>query len=284
MALVIVVLVGFLALVTDVGQFYLVRNRLQAAADSATLAAAQDIVNNKGTSITRATAQDYVDRNVTAPHQTTVTFNDEDVTVRVDVDQATFFGRIFGRSSVAIHASATAGASSVTTLSDVIPVAVPFSLIEGHVGESNPGTFDFGQEGSDSHERGLFWLVNLSNEGNVGESTYADWIEHGYPGDVGVGNILGGTGIRAGLKAALKNRMEARPHVIVPLYDFAETTGGNRDFHVVGYAEFVITGVDFQGNNKNISGYFTTGTLVDGGTTGPPPEVDYGVKVVRLKG
>jgi len=282
-AIALVAIFGFLALVTDVGQLYLTRSRLQAAADSAALAGAQDLAQSKGQTVARATASDYANRNIASTHQTIITFSGADIVVRVNAGQATFFGKVFGRSSVTIGASATAGGAPVTGVKDLVPIAVPFSAIGGHVGSGHPATFNFGQDGSNPASSGMFWLVNLSNQSGVGESTYAEWIEDGYPGVVSVGNIMAGTGMKAGLKSALKERMEEHPHVLVPLYDFAETSGGNKNYHVVGFAEFVITGYNFQGSNKNISGYFTTGTLVDGETGGPPP-LDYGINAVRLKG
>ncbi|MDP1808144.1 MAG: pilus assembly protein TadG-related protein [Actinomycetota bacterium] len=282
-AIAIVAILGFLALVTDVGQFYLVRNRIQAAADSAALAGAQDLAQKKSQTVAAATAHVYADRNVTTAHQTTVTFNGSDIVVRLSADQATFFGRVLGRATVAIAASATAGGAPVTGVRDLVPIAIPFSSIAAHTGSDHPAAFNFGQEGSDPSQGGIFWLVNLSNDSGVGESTYGEWIENGYPAVVSVGNIMAGTGIMAGLKAELQDRIDERPHVIVPLYDFAEASGGNKNYHVVGFAEFVITAVDFSGSDKTVSGYFTTGTLVDGETGGTPP-LDYGIQAVRLKG
>lgn len=281
-AIAIVAIFGFLALVTDVGQFYLTRSRLQAAADSAALAGAQDLAQKKSQTVARATAIDYANRNVSASHETVITFSGSDIIARVNSDQATFFGKVFGRSSVTISAAATAGGAPVTGVRDIVPIAVPFSAIEGHVGSGSPATFNFGQDGSNPAQGGMFWLVNLSDHSGVGESTYREWIEEGYPGVVSVGNIMAGTGMMAGLKSALKERKEEHPNVLVPLYDFAETSGGNKNYHVVGFAEFVITGYNFQGSDKNVSGYFTTGTLVDGETGGPPP-LDYGISAVRLK-
>ena len=282
-AVAIVAIFGFLALVTDVGQFYLTRNRLQAGADSSALAAAQDLAQNKGQTVARTTANDYADRNITSTHQTVVTFSGPDVVVRINANQATFFGRVFGQATVAISAAATAGGAPVTGVGDLVPIAVPFSGIGSHVGSEHPATFNFGQDGSNSASEGMFWLVNFTNDQGVGESTYSEWIEHGYQDVVNVGDIMGGTGMKAGLKSALKERMEEHPNVIVPLYDFTETSGGNKNYHVVGFAEFVITGYNFTGSNKNVRGYFTTGTLVDGETGGPPP-LDYGINTVRLKG
>lgn len=202
--------------------------------------------------------------------------------MRISADQETFFGRVFGRATVAIAASATAGGAPVTGVRDLVPIAVPFESIDAHMGSDNPATFTFGGESS-TPQQGMFWLVNLANDSGVGADTYADWIRDGYPGEVDVGNIMAGTGMKAALKAALEDRINEHPSVIVPLFDFAEASGGNKTYHVVGFAEFVITSQDFTGSDKSITGYFTTGALVDGETGGTPP-LDYGIEAIRLKG
>lgn len=74
LAVTMIVVLGFMALVADVGQFYLVRSRLQSAADSAALAGAQDIADKEGETTARSSAENYVDRNITGPHETVVTF------------------------------------------------------------------------------------------------------------------------------------------------------------------------------------------------------------------
>ncbi len=295
-AVAIVVLIGFLALVADVGQFYLTRSRLQAAADSAALAAAQDLAEGRSELVAREAAINYADRNLDIDHDITVTFieteeEDEDgeeeeetkdIRVRIQAVQRTFFGAVFGRTSAVIHASALAGFAPVSSVRDTVPIIVPWQAIGDHVGSEHEATFGIGQDNSDAGQKGFFWLANFSDEG-VGTPVFADWIINGYPEPVEVGNVGAGEGMKAALDAALAQRMATDPSVIVPLYDFTEASGGNKNYHVVGFAEFVITGFNFQGGDKNIRGYFTTGTLVDGETTVQPPR-DYGINAVRLKG
>lgn len=285
----IVVLLGFLALVTDVGQFYLTRNRLQAAADSAALAAAQDLAEGKSEAMARETADDYADRNLAIEHETTISFlsgspgeETSDIRVQIQATQRTFFGGVFGRSSAVIHASAVAGFAPVSSVRDTVPIVVPWQAIQDHTGPENEATFDIGQDNSDSAQKGFFWLANFTGSG-VGTPVFADWIINGYPEPVEVGSVGAGEGMKAALDAAIDQRMATDPSVIVPLYDFTETSGGNKSYHVVGFAEFVITGFNFQGGDKNIRGYFTNGTLVDGETTVRPPR-DYGINAIRLKG
>lgn len=276
-------MVGFLALVADVGQFYLVRSRLQTAADSAVLAAAQDLAEGLSETVARGTAEDYVDRNIGQAHETNVTFpSGADVRVSLHTTQPTFFGVVFGRSSVPIAAAATAGYGAISSTRDTVPFIVPFQSITDHIGEGHETSYNIGQDNSNSAAENFWWLVNFTGDSGVGESTYADWIIDGYPDPVALGMTGAGTGVKAALKDALEQRMASDPSVLVPLYDFTEAGGGNKNFHVVGFAEFVITGFVFTGNNKNFRGYFTTGTVVDGETSGTP-QVDYGVNAVRLK-
>lgn len=282
-AIAMVALIAVVALVVDIGQFYLVRSRLQAAADSAVLAAAQDLAEQRSRETAMDTAESYADDNFTAAHQATVTFPaSREINVRIQANEATFFGPIFGLSSVSISAAATAGYDAVSSVRDTVPIIVPFQLIEGHVGDENITTFELGADHSDAGQRGFFWLVNFTDEG-AGTPVYSDWIINGYPGAVEVGMLGNGEGMKAALDAALEERMNTDPSVIVPLYDFTEASGGNKNYHVVGFAEFVITGFNFQGQPKTISGYFTTGTVVEGETDVDPP-VDYGINAVRLKG
>jgi hypothetical protein len=77
--------------------------------------------------------------------------------------------------------------------------------------------------------------------------------------------------------------MSADPKVILPVYDATENMGSNGEYHVIGFAEFIITGVNFQGNPKTISGYFTTGRVaVSAGGGGGTSGADFGIRTVWL--
>ena len=62
-ALMLTVMVGFVALTVDVGLAFLERRQMQNAVDAAALAAAQDLTVGQSNEIAEATAYDYMDRN-----------------------------------------------------------------------------------------------------------------------------------------------------------------------------------------------------------------------------
>jgi Flp pilus assembly protein TadG len=135
-------------------------------------------------------------------------------------------------------------------------------------------------EGGQS-QQGFFWLADF-NGGSSGVPEFEDWIINGYPEDVTVGMVAIGKGVKASLKSALQERMEKDPTVVLPLYNYTESAGGNKAYHVVGFSEFVITGINFHGHPKTISGYFTTGTVTSGSSDASKEAEDFDVEAVQL--
>ncbi|MHB8841736.1 MAG: pilus assembly protein TadG-related protein [Candidatus Aquicultor sp.] len=131
-----------------------------------------------------------------------------------------------------------------------------------------------------SAQRGYFWLCDF-NDGNSGVPQFDAWIRDGYPEYVYAGDVANGTGMKDSLKAALEWRKGTKPKIIVPVYSYTEGGGSPGKYHVVGFAEFVMTGMDFSGNPKTVSGYFTDGTVVKG-VPGPSPEAYYGIDTIWL--
>jgi uncharacterized repeat protein (TIGR01451 family) len=130
-------------------------------------------------------------------------------------------------------------------------------------------------------QKGFFWLCDF----NAGSSTTPEldsWIRNGYPEEVSIGFVANGEGVRASLKDALGARQAHDPKVVLPLYNYTEDQGNNGKYHVVGFAEFMITGFSLNGQPKNISGYFTNGTVTAGSADGTPPDDEFGVQVIWL--
>lgn len=128
-------------------------------------------------------------------------------------------------------------------------------------------------------QKGYFWLCDF-NAGSGGVPAYADWIENGYPEEVSIGMIANGEGMKASLKDNVNNRIVKDSNVVLPLYDYTEGGGSNGEYHIVGFAEFVIESGDFSGNPKTITGYFTNGTVVSG--SGGGSLADFGINYVWL--
>ncbi len=126
---------------------------------------------------------------------------------------------------------------------------------------------------------GFFWLTDFDT-GSGGTPDFADWIINGYPNPVGLGDLANGTGVRAALMSAMEARIARDPSVVLPLYSFTQGGGHQGEYVVVGFAEFIITDFSFTGNPKQVSGYFTNGTVTPGAGGGSP--VDHGVKAIWL--
>lgn len=109
-AIVMVALIGFAAIVVDVGSMYVARQRLQTAVDMAALAAGQDLPD---TSQATATAAAYVQRNL-SDAAVEVTFPDSDSVMVTASDTVHYtFARILGFTSSIVQASGTAAAKSM---------------------------------------------------------------------------------------------------------------------------------------------------------------------------
>ncbi len=134
---------------------------------------------------------------------------------------------------------------------------------------------------SGAAQKGFFWLTDF-NSGSGGAQDYSDWIVNGYPEEVGPGSLANGEGMKASLKTALEERMYVDPKVVIPVYDYTERGGSPGTYHVIGFAEFVMTGFNLNGSPKSMTGYFTTGTVVAGAGGGPPPPADFGIRAIWL--
>ncbi len=130
-------------------------------------------------------------------------------------------------------------------------------------------------------QKGFFWLADF-DAGSGGTPDYESWIVNGYPHEVGVGDLANGEGVKAALKTALANRISKNAKAVLPIYDYTEKGGSPGTYHVVGFAEFVFVGFDFNGSPKTITGYFTDGTVAAGAGGGAPPAADFGIRTVWL--
>ena len=129
-AIIMTALLGFTALVVDVGYLYEIRHQLQAAADAGALAGCQEMVlqakDPDVVALSEAVARDYaVNKNLAAEATPTVDIADQSVTVMTSRTVDLFFANIFGVSNRAVSALAKAEVAYLVGVRDLDPMGVP---------------------------------------------------------------------------------------------------------------------------------------------------------------
>jgi Putative Flp pilus-assembly TadE/G-like len=289
--LMIATLLGLTALVLDVGSWFRAHRQLQATADASALAGAQALPDIPGDA--SSLANDYAARNTSNLQSVTVNLSQTYLpndTIRVHVSKPAegFFSKVFGIDSVSEGASATARAAGMKSALYVAPIVVnqQHPMLNGCngpcFGPTYQTTIPVGQTGAP----GAFGLVNLdpSSSGTTGASTLAGWIENGFDRYLDVGSYASDPGVKFnsdGIQDAMKTRIGTE--MLFPVYDTLTGTGSNAQYHIIGWVGFFVTGVDKQGNNGNVSGYFTrviwTGIQASSAGGGGP---NYGARAVQL--
>lgn len=276
------------ATVVDAGALYWEKRQVQTAADGAALAAVFDLAEGKGSYQAQVTAAQYVGDNLPGKNAQVdfqvVGSNKARVAVTTNPDL--FIAPVIGVRTAAVHASATAKYGVADKVTNLVPFMVPQYKVAPHTGAGNPGVFEFGDDRplpgpeKGTQQKGYFWLSDFDGGAN-GTPAFDSWIRDGYKGEVGVGDIENGTGMKTALKGALEDRMATDPLIVLPVYKATEGGGDNGKYKTVGFVEFHINSFDLQGSPKSITGYFTTGTV----TTGFDSDDDganYGVMAINL--
>ncbi len=312
MALSLATLLGFGALVTDVGFLYLQRRILQNAADAAALAAAPELPDTPGAA--QRVALDYASRNgVSAPGDmvfveiVTTFVTDDSIRVTATRSAPLFFAGVLGIGEGEVSASATAVTGMLGSTRGLLPFGVrnPTDL---------PGCvpliefcFDFGQLSTLKSGPGGQYLGNfqaLAIDG-PGADVYRRTIHSGSLTSVTAGsyvptetgNLVGPT--RQGLEDRLANNTQTFAQVVQPPADgssyvildpnsprlvlipiIQELVSPNEDVLVLGFGLFFVDDTEFQGNDTYLYGYFIDATLRAGDFA--PLNVNYGTRKVRL--
>lgn len=261
LALVLPVLVGALALGSDVAVLYYNWHLLQSAADNAAVAGASYLPDYSALAISTATG--YAERNGLASAEITsitVSTDSKSLTVQLARTVPYRFGVVLGLFSGRVMAHATASLQPVGGASGITPVGIDYrtsytagqvvTLTEGMVGPGNWGPLALG---------------------GTGDSILVSNIEYGYQGEVGVGNwLLTEPGVNMGpVRSAFQYLIDSGTSVdpggtfashtfndprvlIVPMVDFSEVNGASQ-VPVKGFAALWLVGVD---SKNDIETYF----------------------------
>jgi hypothetical protein len=294
------VLVGMAALVVDVGSWYRADRKLQANADAAALAGAQELPANSPAA--QASALEYAATNDGGLEAEDVKFRQTVVpndTIEVTTDRPSpgFFAQLFGRSSVDVRAKAAARAGVLGSAVGAAPIAVDWQHEMLHCdppascwgryedGEFVPGTLttvDFFKTGP-----GAFRLVNIdSSHGGTGLKDIGDWIRTGYLDAADVNQwYYSDPGMKPNsshVKDALDYRLGSKPDLLFPVYNATQAQGAGFEYYVIGFAVFHVTDWEIHGSkDSRINGYFMdmVWTGVPASSGGAP---NFGARAVAL--
>lgn len=287
-------LIGMAALVIDLGSWFRHHRQLQATADAAALAGAQELPLNVGDA--RAVAEQYAAKNTADLSEVKVTFDtklEPFDTIRVHVKKPApgVFSKLFGFDSVDVGAPATARTGGLQSAKYVAPIVVNVThpMLNACGGPCLGQQYETTIPVSDTGAPGAFSLLNLTGTGTgtVGASELGAWIEDGFQAELPIGGYYSAPGVKFNshsIQEALAVRRDSvDPVMLFPVYDTLNGQGANAEYHIIGWVPFHILSFEAHGNDGSITGYFTEtiweGTLATSIGGGGP---SFGARAVQL--
>jgi hypothetical protein len=278
-ALSMAVLLGFAAVVVDLGVLYLNRSQLINTVDAAALAGVQELPGQSEAAL--ASASSYAQQNAKQGDTiaTALGNGNTELTVSVSRNVNLFFARIFNRNSQTVSATAVAAIRPISSIGG----AVPFGVVRQD--------FDYGvtytlKEGGGDGYSGNYGGLGL---GGTGANTYRYNIKYGYDGKLHVGqwvstepgNMSGPTDTGVSYRinqdpgATFETVAKDSPRIVmIPVLD-SLMVEGRSDVQIVGFAAFFLEGTGGSGQDNYVSGKFMQ--LVAAGDITSSPSADYGL-------
>lgn len=276
-ALMMPVIAIVLGLVFDIGYAYIQRRVLQNAADAASLAGVRALIVGADA---EWAAEDYGARN--GADGVTVVVDEGQCIVRVTAQETltTFMSGVLDANELVISASAGAmcGAVSEVDVNDgLYPIAVPDKDENGDpyvmggeyeiFGGDGPGNFGW-----------LGWDGCVSAQcicGNLTPPGYGSGMDIGIldtvPGAPGVNNS-------ACIRSTLNHLIDTKREITLVVWDYSEGSGSNLEYHVTGFATFVLLDYRLPGQDS-ITARFVESTFP---TTKIQPGQGFGTIGTRL--
>ncbi|HBT20209.1 MAG TPA: hypothetical protein DEA47_02390 [Peptococcaceae bacterium] len=289
LALAMVALIGFAALVIDVGLLFAERTKMLAAADASAMAGVQDIFSSEQKA--EVSAEEYIEKNGFASSYFEINADAEERTVAVKGKKlvSLFFARIFDEEAAFVSAEAKARAEGLVKASGVVPLGIEEQpLVKGQL-------YTLKIAAPPTVRGGTFGALSL---GGTGADRYRENLKYGYDKPISVGDIIDTeTGNMANpTRTAVEYRMQSCNHVpqcthehyergcprivIVPVYEPYLIEGQQLKKVVVkGFAAFLLDGQTKVGTDCYIRGYFID--YVFKGET-DDTQGDYGAYGVKL--
>lgn len=287
-ALAMGVLLGFAALVVDVGLLYFNRVALSNAADAAALAGVQELPDRPEQA--EALAISYAVKNGAEQSRTVATVMPDRYSIAVRISRTVLLGfaRVLGFDSVEVRASAKARVGPVSGLFGAAPFFIPDQTFA--YGQTYVLKYPGGQG-----ESGNYGALAL---GSLGARNYEYNIRYGYQGwlhvgdwvDTEPGNMSGPTvrGVQHRISECRHSPSCTFDHfvtdcprlIMIPVADVEPSEiSGRSSVLIVGFAAFFLEGVAEYGNECEVTGKFVRWST-DAELGG---EGDYGLVSYRLE-
>jgi Putative Flp pilus-assembly TadE/G-like len=286
------VLLGMAAAVIDVGAWYRAHRQTQSTADATALAGAQVLPH---TANAKTLALDYAGRNGGGVNSADVAFTsarEANDTIKVTARKTVpgLFTKLMGISSVTARATAAARVGPMGTAKWAAPIGVDYRHDKLHCNVSLVCNPEFGVDTSLDLVKtgpGAFRLINIDgSHGGTGPGTLADWIQNGLnaymPSNTWYYSDPGAKFNSSQVKSALDSRIGPGHELLFPIYNDTRGDGAGFDYHVVGWAGFLLTSYSISGSKNNkLFGQFVE-IIWDGIQSESGGEADFGARSVEL--
>lgn len=286
MAVMVVSLIGFGALVTDVGSLYEERRQLQTKADAAALSAAKELAEDNDLDVAISEAKRFANYNPSnnpneQKFEVYPNFSESKVEVLISetvtkASKGLFLAPVLGLSRAEVKARAVAVWGPP---GGALGNLAPFTVYEGDIPEILPSPAATIYPHKKNSPPGGFGVIDFDQSENS-NTKFESWIRFGYDKLVKTNVLIDqGTGLRASMQDAVEERRSADSRIFLPVYDQYQETGSNGAYHIIGFVAFNVISVDFRSGEKSLTGYFETGTL-----PGPvnPEGKFFGVSTISL--
>jgi hypothetical protein len=254
----LVIILGVVSLVTDIGIVLVERNKLQYGLDAAVLAAVKEM--QKTDYDVNQVVNQYLVLNDVDPNNVTIEINHTDGILKLsgELTVQTIFARVLGINTVDVGRSS---AAQIGTASSVDGGLRPFAIPEDTYVPGETQVILKSEDGV----HGNYGPVAL---GGSGASVLRDNALNGYNGSIKIGDMIDTEpGNMAGIIAAIRQKLNDYPNDypnqaddsfrlwVVPIIENVIVSGRD-SVEVVGFATVYVEGVNNSGGDMEIVGRF----------------------------
>ncbi|HIC90291.1 MAG TPA: hypothetical protein EYP04_12935 [Anaerolineae bacterium] len=264
------VLLGMLALALDGGYAFAQRRRMQNAADAAALAGARQLALEMGDEAIGEAVRDIAVANGAELVTWSYSGDGQGITVTAECTFETFIAGAIGVSTMTARATAQGHIDYLGRTGALLPMIIrEQEFIPGvtydlwNNVQEFPGNFGW-LDWNGVPVSNAELASNIANPSQSGLWSVGDWVPAG-PGVKNSGPVRNALSLWVGR------------NITIPFYDRYRGMGAQGAYHISGFGEFVLTGYNFRGSNKRVSGYFIRWV-----EAGPGGGSDHGIRTVYL--